>query len=80
MSTCGLLLETDQGYSLGETIRFSLTLDGSAVSCEGTVVRTETIASKFGIAVELVSYGFQSQPEVWKHIPDEQKTSKASRR
>ena len=58
MSTCGLFFEAEKSHVPGETIRFSVFLDGSTLKCEGRVVRVEQLEDLFGIGVELLVYDF----------------------
>jgi PilZ domain-containing protein len=76
MSTCGLYFESKQAHSIGETIRLSMALNDSNVSCEGRVVRAEPLETRFGIAVELTSYDFESELEPARHSAHKQKKSK----
>jgi len=58
MSTCGVFLQTDQSYALGEMIGFSVLIKESIVHCRGAVVRVEPQDGPRGIAVELDRYEF----------------------
>jgi Tfp pilus assembly protein PilZ len=58
MSTSGVFFKTDQSYTLGEMIHFSVVLQESIIQCQGTVVRVESMEGLFGIAVELEFYEF----------------------
>ncbi len=58
MSTCGLFFEAEKSHVPGETIRFSVFLDGSTLKCEGRVARVEQLEDLFGIGVELLVYDF----------------------
>lgn len=58
MSTCGVFLETDQSYALGEMVRFSVEIKESTVNFRGVVVRVKPQEGGLGIAVELDQYEF----------------------
>jgi Tfp pilus assembly protein PilZ len=58
ISTSGILFETERTYSIGDSIRLSLSFEHETVQCEGRVVRLEPRNGQFGIAVELTSYVF----------------------
>jgi hypothetical protein len=58
MSTSGIFFETNQIRSVGDFIRFSVTLNGSTVNCGGQIVRVELINNHYGVAVALSSYEF----------------------
>jgi hypothetical protein len=58
MSTCGLFFEAERPHAAGETIRFTVALDGSTLQCEGRIVRVEQLEDLFGMAVELLVYDF----------------------
>ena len=58
MSTSGFFFESEEALICGETVRLKLILTGSAVECEGRVVRAEQLESRFGIAVQIISFQF----------------------
>ena len=58
MSTAGLFFETEQAHTAGDTIRLTVTLNGSTVQCAGRIVRVEAANGRFGVAVKLDSYDF----------------------
>jgi Tfp pilus assembly protein PilZ len=58
ISTSGILFETERTYSIGDTIRLSLSFEHETLQCEGRVVRVEPRNGQFGVAVELKSYVF----------------------
>lgn len=58
ISTSGIFFETERTYSIGDTIRLSLSFEHETLQCESRVVRVEPRNGQFGIAVELKSYVF----------------------
>jgi Tfp pilus assembly protein PilZ len=54
----GIFFETARAYSIGDTIRLSLSFEHENLQCEARVVRVEPRNGQFGIAVELKSYVF----------------------
>jgi Tfp pilus assembly protein PilZ len=58
ISTSGIFFETERTYSIGDTIRLSLSFEQETLQCEGRVMRVEPHNGQFGVAVELTSYVF----------------------
>jgi Tfp pilus assembly protein PilZ len=58
ISTSGIFFETERTYSIGDTIRLSLSFEHETLQCEARVVRVEPRNGQFGAAVELKSYVF----------------------
>lgn len=64
VSLSGVFFETDQSFSLGESIRFVLVLEHVHAGrplrlyCEGRVVRVNRCDGQLGVAVAITSYGF----------------------
>jgi Tfp pilus assembly protein PilZ len=58
ISTSGIFFETENTYSIGETIRLFLNFEHETLQCEARVVRVEPRNGQFGVAVELKSYVF----------------------
>lgn len=62
VSVSGVYFETDQSFSLGESIRLTLVLErvypGRPVhlQCQGQIVRVERREGKVGVAVAITSY------------------------
>lgn len=58
LSPSGVYFETDEQFSAGGSIRFSLEFDNPggklALNCEGTIVRVENHEGKVGVAVRIV--------------------------
>lgn len=56
--TSGIFFETDRAYAIGETIQLTLQFEHETLECEARVVQVEARNDQFGVAVELMSYGF----------------------
>jgi hypothetical protein len=66
ISSSGMFFMTDQFFTLGQSIRFTLLLEhvdpspSSHVQCQGTVVRVEPQEGHLGVAVAFTEYQFES--------------------
>lgn len=66
MSSSGMFFVTDQFFTLGQSICFTLFLEhvdpshSSRVQCQGTVVRVEPQEGHLGVAVAFTEYQFKN--------------------
>jgi hypothetical protein len=66
ISSSGMFFVTDQFFTLGQSIRFTLLVEhvdpghSSRMQCQGTVVRVEPQNGHLGVAVAFTEYQFES--------------------
>ena len=58
ISASGLFFETEATHAVGKTIGLAVDFKDITVQGAGRIVRIEKLNGKFGVAVELTSYGF----------------------